>query len=139
MKFPSGATMEKEILELIHNDVFGPIPILSLGGSLYYVNFMGDSSRNAWLYFLKKKSEVFSKFKEYKPLVEKQTREKIKVLRTDNRGEFCEKEFEQFCKECGIARQKTNLYTPQQNGVAERMNRLLIEKERSMLNGVGLA
>ena len=54
----------------IHNDVFGPIPVPSLGGSLYYVSFINDFSRNTWLYFLKKKSEVFSKFKEYKALVE---------------------------------------------------------------------
>eukprot|EP00253_Pinus_taeda_P026369 PITA_26369 len=63
---------------------------------------------------------------------------KIKVLRTDNGGEFYSKEFEEFCKKCGIARQKTTPYTPQQNGVAERMNKTLMERERSMLCGVGL-
>ena len=56
LKFPSGAIREKEILELIHSDVFGPVPIPSLGGSLYYVIFIDDFSRNTWLYFLKKKS-----------------------------------------------------------------------------------
>ena len=60
------------------------------------------------------------------------------MLRTDNGGEFCKKEFEEFCKKCGIARQKTTPYTPQQNGVAERMNRTLMEKARSMLSGTGL-
>ena len=70
--------------------------------------------------------------------MENQTQKKIKVLRTDNGGEFCEKEFEQFCKECGIAQQKTTPYTPQHNGVAERMNRSLMEKARSMLSGAGL-
>ena len=75
----------------------------SLGGAIYYVSFIDDFSRNTSLYFLKKKSEVFSKFKEYKALVENQIGKKIKVLRTDNGGEFCEKEFEKFCKECGIA------------------------------------
>ena len=103
MKFPSGATRKKQILELIHSDVFGLVPIPSLGGSLYYVIFIDDFSRNTWLYFLKKKSEVFSKFKEYKALVENQIGKKIKVLRTDNGGDFYEKEFEKFCKECGIA------------------------------------
>ena len=103
MKFPSSARKEKYILELIHSDVFGLVPIPSLGGYLYYVSFINDFSRNTWLYFLKKKSEVFSKFKEYKALVENQTGRNIKVLRTDNGGEFYENEFEQFCKECGIA------------------------------------
>ena len=88
-----GATREKEILELIHNDVFGPIPVPSLRGSLYYVSFIDDFSRNTRLYFLKKKLEVFRRFKEYKALVENQTGKKIKVLRTDNGGELCEKEF----------------------------------------------
>jgi transposase InsO family protein len=59
-------------------------------------------------------------------------------LRTDNGGEFCENEFEELCKKCSIARQKTTPYTPQQNGVAERMNKTLMKKARSMLSGVGL-
>jgi hypothetical protein len=59
-------------------------------------------------------------------------------VRTDNGGEFCGNEFEEFCKKCGIARQNTTPYTPQQNGVAERMNRTLMEKARCMLSGVGI-
>eukprot|EP00253_Pinus_taeda_P003652 PITA_03652 len=55
-----------------------------------------DFSRNTWIYFLKKKSEVFDRFKEFKALVENQTKKKIKVLTTDNSGEFCSKEFEEF-------------------------------------------
>jgi transposase InsO family protein len=56
----------------------------------------------------------------------------------DNGGELCRNEFKELCKKCGIARKKTTPYTPQQNGVAKRMNRMLMEKERSMLSGVGL-
>jgi hypothetical protein len=138
VRFPSGATRAKGILELIHNDVFGPVPVPSLGKSVYYVSFIDDFSRNTWIYFLRKKSEVFDKFKEFKALVENQTEKKIKVLRTDNGGEFCGNEFEKFCKKCGIARKKTTPYTPQQNGVVERMNRTLMEKSRSMLSGARL-
>eukprot|EP00253_Pinus_taeda_P033139 PITA_33139 len=83
-------------------------------------------------------STIIDGFKEFKALVENQTEKKIKVLRTDNGGEFCSKEFEEFCKKCGIARQKTTPYTPQQNGVAERINKTLMERARSMLSGVGL-
>ena len=86
-------------MELIHSDVFGPVPIPSLGGAIYYVSFINDFSRNTILYFLKNKSEFFSKFKEYKALVENQTGNKIKVLRSDNGGEFCENEFKKFCRE----------------------------------------
>ena len=67
---------------------------------------------------MRKKFEVFDRFKEFKALVENQTEKKIKALRTDNGGEFCKKEFEEFCNKCGIARKKTTPYTPQQNGAA---------------------
>jgi transposase InsO family protein len=60
------------------------------------------------------------------------------VLRTNNGGELCGNEFEELFKKCCIARNKTSPYTPQQNGVAERMNMMLMEKSRSMLSGVGL-
>ena len=96
----------------MQSDVFGPMKVPSLGKSVYYVSFIDDFSRNTWIYFLKKKSEVFDRFKEFKALVENQTEKKIKVLRTDNGGEFCSKEFEEFYKKCGIARQKTTpIYT----------------------------
>jgi hypothetical protein len=110
----------------------------SLGKSVYYVSFIDDFSRNTWIYFLRNKSEVFDKFKEFKVLVEIQTKKIIKVLRTDNGGKFCGNEFEELCKKCDIARQKTTPYTPQHNGVAERMNRTLMEKSRCMLSGIGL-
>jgi hypothetical protein len=118
--------------------VFGPVPIPFLGKSVYYVSFIDDFSRNTWIYFLRKKSKVFDKFKEFKALVENQIENKIKLLRTNNGGEFCGNEIKEFCKKCGIERQKTIPYTPQQNGVAERMNRKLMEKTRSMLSGAGL-
>ena len=86
VRFASGATRAKGILELIHSDVFGPIHVPLLGKSVYYVSFIDDFSRNIWIYFLRKKFEVFSKFKEFKALVENQSEKKIKVLRTNNGG-----------------------------------------------------
>jgi hypothetical protein len=69
VRFPYSATRAKGILELIQNDVFGHVPIPSLGKSVYYVSFIDDFSRNTWIYFLWKKYEVFDKFKEFKDLV----------------------------------------------------------------------
>jgi hypothetical protein len=92
--------------------VFGPVPIPSLGKSMYYVSFIDDFSKNIWIYFLRNKSEAFDEFKEFKALVENQTEKKIKVLRTDNGGELCGNEFEEFYKKCGIERHKTTPYTP---------------------------
>jgi len=61
------------------------------------------------------------------------------VLRIENEGEFCGKEFEQYCKKCGITCQNTTQYTQQWNGFSERKNAMLMEKARSMLNSVRLA
>ncbi len=103
VSFPSGGKRTKQILELVHSDVFGPVKVPSLSKFVYYVSFIDDFSRNTWIYFLKKKSEVFDRFKEFKALVENQREKKIKVLRINNGGEFCSKEFEEFCMKCGIS------------------------------------
>ena len=65
--FPSSEIKEKGILEIIHSDVCGPMSSRSLCGYAYYVFFINDFSRKKWVYFMKKKDEVFSKFKELKP------------------------------------------------------------------------
>ena len=69
MNFPFRGKRMKQILELVHSDVFGPVKVPSLGKSMYYVSFIDDFSRNTWIYFLKKKSEVFDRLKEFKALV----------------------------------------------------------------------
>jgi hypothetical protein len=76
------------ILQLVHSDVFGLVSVPSLGKSMYYVSFIDDFLRNTWIYFLRKKSKVFDRFKEFKALVENQTKKIIKVMRTDNGEEF---------------------------------------------------
>ena len=73
MSFPSGAKRANKILELVHSDVFGPASVPSLGKSVYYVSFIDDFSRNTWIYFLRRKSEAFDRFKEFKALLENQT------------------------------------------------------------------
>ena len=79
---------------MVHNDVFGYVKVPSLGKSMYYVSFIDEFSRNTWIYFLRKKSIVFDRFKEFKDLFENQIEKRIKVLRTYNGGEFCRNEFE---------------------------------------------
>jgi hypothetical protein len=81
---------------------------------------------------------VFDKFKAYKALVENPTGMKIKTLRSDNEGEFVSKKFDNFLHECGIQRQTSAPYTPQQNGYAERANRTIMECVRSMIRAQGL-
>jgi hypothetical protein len=111
VRFPSGATREKGILHLVHSDVFGPVSVPSLGKYVYYVSFIDELSMNTWIYFFRKKYEVFDRFKEFKALVENQTEKRIKVVRKDYGREFYRNEFEEFCKKYGIERQKTTPYT----------------------------
>ena len=68
--FPSRERKAKGILEIVHSDVCGPMSYSSLSGYVYYVSFIDDLSRNTWVYFLKEKTEYYSKLKEYKALVE---------------------------------------------------------------------
>ena len=127
-----GKTPKAERLELVHTDVWGPSPVSSLAGSLYYVTFIDDSTRKLWVYFLKTKSEVFDTFRKWKAMAENETGLKIKRVRSDNGGEYRDNRFREFCTNNGIKMEKTVPMTPQQNGVAERMNRTLNECARSM-------
>ena len=105
----------------------------SLGGALYFLTFVDDKSHYTWVYVLKHKSEVLQKLKEWKALVETSSGYRLKKLRTDNGGEYCSDEFEQFCKGEGVHHELMVPKTPEQNGVAERINHTLVKAVRSML------
>ncbi|KAI4351083.1 hypothetical protein L6164_005468 [Bauhinia variegata] len=111
---------------------------MSLGGAKYFVSFIDDYSRRCWVYPIKRKADVFSVFKMYKAQLELESGKKIKCLRSDNGGEYTSKEFAEFCDQEDIKKQFTTAYTPQQNGVAERMNRTLLKRTRAMLGAAGL-
>jgi transposase InsO family protein len=136
--FKSSQSRSHSKLELIHSDLCGPMSTESWGRALYLLTFTDDYTRKTFGYLLKTKSEVFSKFVEFKHLVENQTGLKIKKFRSDNGREFVNHEMTTFMKENGIVHQKTVPYNPQQNGVAERVNRTVIEKARSMLSDANL-
>ena len=102
-------------------------------GNKYFMLLVDDFSRKMWVYMLKTKDEALSCFKKFKLLVENGTRNTIQVFRTDRGGEFCSKEFEDFCANSGILKHYTAPYTPQQNGVVERRNRTVTAMKRSLL------
>ena len=122
------------VLELIHTDVMGPMQTKSKGGARYILTFVDDFSRYVVAYFLKSKSEVAPKFREFKAMIENQCDQKIKTVRSDNGTEFVNKTFDGICRESGIVHQRTIPYSPQQNGLAERLNRTIMDKARSMLH-----
>ena len=133
-----GKENKSEKLEIVHADVWGPTQVSSLGGSHYYVTFIDDATRKTWVCCIKRKSDVFDTFKKWKALVENETGKSLKCLKSDNGGEYCSKEFDNYCSYNGIRRVKTVPGTPQENGVSERMNRAIMERARSMRLHAGL-
>ncbi|KAG8492966.1 hypothetical protein CXB51_010297 [Gossypium anomalum] len=131
VRFTRGIHNTKRTLEYIHSDLWGPSRVPSRGGANYMLTFIDDISRKVWAFFLKQKSDVFSIFKSWKIMIVKQTGKQIKYLRTDNGLEFCYDEFNRLCKSKRIVRHLTVRHTSQQNGIAERMNRTIMEKKKT--------
>lgn len=131
--FKSSLNREENILGLVHSDICGPMSTESLGGAKYFVTFIDDCSRYTEAIMLRNRSDVLQAFKDYKRRVENQTGQRIKKLRTDNGREYLSKDFNNYLREEGIQRQLSVEYTPQQNGVAERANRTLVEMARCMM------
>ncbi|GKV37057.1 hypothetical protein SLEP1_g45126 [Rubroshorea leprosula] len=110
LQFGKGVHRTQGTVDCIHSDLWGPSPVASKGGAVYMLTFIYDYSRKVWVYTLK-----------------------------NNGLEYCSGEFDTFCKNNGIVRHHTVKMTPQQNGVAERINRTLLERAQCMLSNVGLS
>ncbi|KAG8482894.1 hypothetical protein CXB51_024220 [Gossypium anomalum] len=111
VRFTRGIHNTKGTLEYIHSDLWGPSRVPSRGGANYMLTFIDDFSRKVWAFFLKQKN---------------------------NGLEFCSDEFNRLWKSEGIVRHLTVRHTPQQNGVAERMNKMIMEKFQCMLSNANL-
>ncbi|CAI7800183.1 unnamed protein product [Closterium sp. NIES-53] len=140
-KFPfsSGTGPAKAPLALVHMDVVGPTRAPSLSGSRYFLTIVDDHTLAVWVYPLKTKGEVAAAFlKEWMPRAQRESGHKVKVIRTDNGGEFIGADFEAVLKKKGIQHQLTVPYNPQQNGVAESFNRNLQVGALTLLGRAGL-
>lgn len=131
--FKNSDSRADQKLQLVHTDICGAMPRESWSGARYVLTFIDDCTRKIFIYFLKAKSEVYEKFKEFQIMVENQTECRIKTLRSDNGTEYVNNKFQQYLKSKGIIHQTTVPYTPEQNGVAERTNRSIVEKARCLL------
>ncbi|GJX40966.1 putative ribonuclease H-like domain-containing protein [Tanacetum coccineum] len=120
-------------LHTLHMDLFGPTSVSSLNHKWYCLVVTDDFSRFTWTFFLKSKDETSSILRNFITEIENLKDLKVKIIRCDNGGEFRNKEMDEFCSRKGIKREFSNARTPQQNGVAERRNRTLIEAARTML------
>ena len=138
LPFPTNSgPSSSHVLELVHSDLVGPVKPSTFRGCKYILSFVDDFSHMAWTFLLSYKSDVFSTFVEWKTGIENWTGKKIKMLRTDNGTEYLNSKFEEYMKAQGVRHQTTVPYTPQQNGVAERWNRTLLETARSLIHGAG--
>ncbi|GJS20192.1 putative ribonuclease H-like domain-containing protein [Tanacetum coccineum] len=120
-------------LQLLHMDLFGPTSVRSLNHKTYCLVITDDFSRFSWVFFLRTKDETSAILKDFIRQIENQLNQKVKTIRSDNGTEFKNKDVIEFCGSKGIKREYSNARTPQQNGVAERKNRTLIEAARTML------
>ena len=116
-KFVKTTFHEKEnhasvILERIHTDMCGPFSVASTAKQRYYVISFDDFSRRCWIFFMQKKSETFSKFCEFKALVDKESGKQVKALWSDNGGEYISVEFKEFCSKEGIRRELISPHNP---------------------------
>ena len=102
-------------------------------GYSYFVVFLDDRTRMSWIYFLKHKSEVFDVFVNFYNMIPTQFHTSLKILRSDNGGEYVSHKMKDFILEHGMLHQTTCPDTPQQNGVAERKNRTLLEIARALM------
>jgi len=119
--------------EIIHSDVWGISHVISHAHYRYFVIFIDDYSLFTWVYFLRSKADVFSIFQTFVAYVEAQFSTCVKILRSDYGGEYMSHAFQSFLQQKGILSQRSCPYTPQQNGVAERKNRHLLDVVRTLM------
>jgi transposase InsO family protein len=116
--------------DLTHIDVWGKYSVTSINGNQYYTIFVDDAGRFTTVNFMKNKSDAIEKVKNYLTHLKTQG----KAIRIDNGKEFLNKELKDWCAQQGIDIQTTAPYSPSQNGVAESMNRTVVELARAMIN-----
>lgn len=136
LPFTDSETTCKELLEIVHTDLWGPAPLKSSNGFIYYVAFVDEYSKYVWLFLLKHKSDVYSAFIQFKNLAENQSNKRIKMIQSDGGTEF--KGLTKLFQENGIVHRISCPYTPEQNGTVERKHRHIVEVGLSLLAQSGL-
>ncbi|KAH9722152.1 retrovirus-related pol polyprotein from transposon RE1 [Citrus sinensis] len=131
--FPSQPYKASKPFSVIHSDVWGPNRISTLTRKRWVITFINDHTRISWVYLMKEKSDVGMIFKTFNNMVQTQFQTKIQVFRTDNGKEYFNKFLGDYFVENGIFHQSSCTDTPQQNGIAERKNKHLLEVARPLL------
>lgn len=134
-----GKIRSQKPLQLLHMDICGPLPKASREGHKYFLSIIDDFSRKVIVYPLRQKSEALECFKKFQTRAERFQNAKIINIRTDNGTEFTNRDFTAYLEEKGIKAERTNAYSPEMNGVAERYNYTALDGVKTMLEDSGLA
>ena len=134
LPFPASTNKVTAPFQLVHADLWGPAPSVSLNGFRFYLVLVYEYTKFTWLYLLKNKSDTVTLFKQFTALVKNQFKKSVQIFRIDCGGEFTSAEFNTFCADNGIIHQLSCPHTPQQNGVAERKHRHLIQCALALLS-----
>lgn len=118
---------------LIHSDVWGPSHVNTLTGKRWFISFIDDHTRLTWVFLMKNKSEVSEIFQNFHSMIQTQFQTRIQILKTDNAKDFFNSVLGPYLIQQGIIHLSSCVDTPQQNGVAERKNRHLLEVARSLM------
>src|SRR5882724_9822922 len=130
-KTRGGKQAEKK-LEKVHSDITGLEDVDTPYGEKYMLNFVDDYSGMAWIYPLKKKSDAFASFQEWKALVENETGEHVKIFHTDNGGKYTSESFARYLRNEGINHQTTAPHTSAENGKSKCLHRTIMNHARSI-------
>jgi len=132
--FPAAATYRaQDHLELVHGDLCGPVTPATSAGNRYILLLVDDATRFMWAVLLSSKDAAADAIKKVKAAAEVESGRKLKVLRTDNGGEFTVAEFAAYCANEGVKRHYSAPHSPQQNGVVERRNQTVVAMARALL------
>ena len=118
-------------LQRVYSDMWGLYRHKSLGGNRYFVTFTDEFSRYSELFLMGKKTDVYNIFSVWKLKAEKETDKKVSTIRSDNGGEYGK--LSRIWAPEGVEFEFTTYYTPEQNGISERLNRTITESIRGML------
>ena len=133
LPFNQSVFVSSSPFDLIHYTVWGPSPIPTKGGSQYYVSFIDDHTCYCWVYLIKQRSELFEVCNVFRTLVKIQHSIVIKCFRCDLGGELIYNKFPELLAADGTLQQTLCTDTSEQNGVAERLYRYIVETAKSLL------
>uniref|UniRef100_A0A2N9HH13 Integrase catalytic domain-containing protein n=1 Tax=Fagus sylvatica TaxID=28930 RepID=A0A2N9HH13_FAGSY len=134
LPFPISTNKVTAPFQIVHADLWGPAPSVSLNGFRFYLVLVDEYTKFTWVYLLTHKSETFTLFKQFTALIHNQFKQSVQIFRTDCGGEFTSTAFNTFCADNGIIHQLSCPHTPQQNGVAERKHKHLIQCALALLS-----